>query len=260
MLTWNIRTQEHSPFRPGVYSLRAHVEVFQTKGAPHISVPARRSIRATVTTMSATVVIFYDARIKATTSVDNLFSTLIGWSTVQAWLRTCEIKHGRTCETRGRDRLSVPGFKVIDCKTRTIVPAPAKCQQTALSYVWGQKTDTWIPSGPHLQHRAPLIVEDAIICTQSMGFRYLWIDRYCIDQNDSNTKHILIQHMDGIYRNASIAIINAAGTGPQAGLPGVSTVLRGGATITTIDGPAILSMLKAKRELQESDWSTRGCR
>jgi hypothetical protein len=211
---------EHSPFQPWGYPiLHAHVEEFDTKGAPHTRFPALRGIRATVTTMNATVVILYDASIKATTSADDLFSNRFDWGTVQAWLRTCESKHGRACETQGRDQLSVPGFKVIDCKTRTIVPALAKCQYTALSYVWGQETDTWIPSGPHLQHRAHLIVEDAIICTQNMGFRYLWIDRYCIDQNDPNTKHILIQHMDDIYRNASIAIINAAGTGPKQDYP-----------------------------------------
>jgi len=66
--------------------------------------------------------------------------------------------------------------------------------------------------------------------------------------------------MDDIYRNASITIINAAGTGPNSGLPGVSDSFRRLPTMTTIDVAVITSVLRVKSELLRSEWSTRGCK
>ena len=69
----------------------------------------------------------------------------------------------------------------------------------------------------------PLVISDAIEVVKRLGYRYLWIDRYCIPQNDSAVKHIQIKKMDRIYSCSILTIIAAAGDGPEYGLPGVSS-------------------------------------
>lgn len=54
-------------------------------------------------------------------------------------------------------------------------------------------------------------MEDAITVTQSLGYRYLWIDQHCIDQSDPVQKQYQIANMDKIYANSDLTIIAAAG-------------------------------------------------
>jgi hypothetical protein len=65
--------------------------------------------------------------------------------------------------------------------------------------------------------------------------------------------------MDEIYRNADITIINASGSGPDCGLPGVSLAPRRVQSSALVHGRFITTMPDVKQELDESDWSTRGC-
>lgn len=65
----------------------------------------------------------------------------------------------------------VQGLKVIDCKSRVVVPASEGCKYAALSYVWGEAK-----SGTNLEF--PATIEDAISITRALGLGYLWVDRY----------------------------------------------------------------------------------
>jgi hypothetical protein len=55
----------------------------------------------------------------------------------------------------------------------------------------------------------------------NLDIPFLWVDRYCIDQANSEEKHDLIRNMDRIYEGAEITIIAATGDDPHHGLPGV---------------------------------------
>jgi hypothetical protein len=116
----------------------------------------------------------------------------IDYGLVRSWLRYYRFSH--SCQNVFE--LPVPGFRVIDCESRRIIPVPSECHYVALSYVWGaqgsnpqQEVDNMIPSV------APRVVEDAIIATRKLGFHYLWIDRYCINQ-EAEDKHMQIRRMD----------------------------------------------------------------
>ncbi|KAF7952430.1 uncharacterized protein EAE97_001927 [Botrytis byssoidea] len=117
--------------------------------------------------------------------------------------------------------LLVPGLLVIDClagsSTLSIVSAPKPCQYIALSYVWGSAQDTGTEVAP--------VIKDAIKVTVKLGLRFLWVDKYCIPQDDSE-KHRLIHSMDKIYSQAYVTIIAAAGNTAADGLPGISTISR----------------------------------
>ncbi|KAK0471153.1 hypothetical protein IW261DRAFT_1572377 [Armillaria novae-zelandiae] len=73
--------------------------------------------------------------------------------------------------------------RVIDCldpnQPRLFISKGAKEHYVALSYVWGEG----IPS-----ENIPKMIIDAIIVTHKLGFRYLWVDSFCILQDSEDDK------------------------------------------------------------------------
>jgi hypothetical protein len=94
--------------------------------------------------------------------------------------------------------------------------------------------------------------------TLKLGLCYLWVDRYCINQDDDEEKTRLFSMMDVIYRNAEVTIIAAAGEGPEDGLPGVRESSRVSHQTVQI-GMHLLSVVPHHHsELKRSKWDTRG--
>jgi hypothetical protein len=58
--------------------------------------------------------------------------------------------------------------------------------------------------------------------TLNLGYRFLWIDRYCINQSDNTEAQSQIKQMGFIYQESDLTIIATARTGPSYGLPDVS--------------------------------------
>ena len=67
-----------------------------------------------------------------------------------------------------------------------------------MSYRWGQQERRRFTEGPLNDILSPLI-EDVIGVTLKLGYRYLWVDYYCIDQEDAEEKAVQIAQMDVIY-------------------------------------------------------------
>ncbi|PYI05116.1 HET-domain-containing protein, partial [Aspergillus sclerotiicarbonarius CBS 121057] len=109
-------------------------------------------------------------------------------------------------------------IKTIDCKTLQVVSHEESVPYLTLSYVWGSPEQ----SSDSTEGRFPQTIKDAISVTRRLGYRHLWVDRYCIDQNATQEKADQIGQMDQIYRYADACIVAAAGDGPHYGLPGVS--------------------------------------
>jgi hypothetical protein len=152
------------------------------------------------------------------------------------------------------------GLKVINCNTRRIVPASREWKYAALSYVWGSSS---IPDPPPalecLPHTTPATIEDAMKVTVRLGLQYLWIDRYCIDQQNQDEKHIQVSQMDIVYLNAEVTIIAAAGDDPMHGLPGMGTSHRIPQPSAQARGIQLRSTLPdGKFAVEESLWSKRG--
>jgi hypothetical protein len=154
-----------------------------------------------------------------------VYSTRINLPLVQEWLQHCKKKH--SCLMRFSRPLQL---RMIDCKTLEIVTAPPNCNYFALSYVWGGASSAIMPedtatlapeSSGDLRTAAP-VVRDAIEVVQSLGWRYLWVDKYCIPQTNSTLKAEQIGRMDLIYEGAYCTIVAASGYTDQNGLPGIS--------------------------------------
>lgn len=180
----------------------------------------------------------------------------VDFAEIKEWLQVCEASHGGLC---ARERIAnLSGLRLINCMTRTISNAPKECKYVALSYLWGKPATKTTSSTPdYLPSPAPQVIEDALVVTMELGFLYLWVDRYCIDQDDVDTKHELIQNMDKIYNTAKITIIDAVGDSPDFGLAGVSRP-RSALKCFQVEDYRIFFVPNTRKEVSESPWSTRG--
>jgi len=116
-------------------------------------------------------------------------------------------------------------FRVIDCETSLVCPLPKGQDYLTLSYVWGTGLDTGGPYGA-LPNTAPKVIRDAASVTLGLGFRYLWVDRYCIPRDQPEEAHIQIRRMDVIYSRSFLTIVAAGASNPGEGLaPDVSGLL-----------------------------------
>lgn len=105
----------------------------------------------------------------------------------------------------------------------------------------------------------PLVVEDAIKVVKKLGWRYLWVDRYCIPQEDGPEKHSLIYNMDQIYRGATLSIIANGEQNLKYGLPGVSSISRlPQPSIKIASEEYTLCWINMRTVVEQSEWSTRG--
>ena len=126
----------------------------------------------------------------------------------------------------------------------------------ALSYLWGADSPKQqAVNGAHLNQTFP-VIEDAMKVAKSIGFRFLWVDRYCIDQDNAKEKHTQIRNMHIIYEDAGITIIAGAGEGPEFGLPGVSTP-RHPQPKVQIGDYMLVSTLDPRSDIAKSKWNTR---
>lgn len=118
-----------------------------------------------------------------------------------------------------------------------LVLKPAQTRYIALSYVWGDvKVATTTKSnlenlkkpgtiGPHVELLAiPKTIRDALRLVSLLNERYLWVDAFCIVQDDEHTKQAHLHSMASIYTNSVFTIIAAEGDDANHGLPGIPRV------------------------------------
>lgn len=181
----------------------------------------------------------------------------------KGWLDRCTSEHAALdC----RKRNARGPLKLIDCGSRSIVKAPL-VDFVALSYVWGPQATQSLPgnrTGPRvtteLLKDIPKTVEDAITVTKKLGYNYLWVDKFCIDQDQSQERASEIQRMDAIYRSADVTIVDASGNDPHHGLPGVRPNSRSPHQPSLQLGKYELlsGMTRPRSDIHQSKWNTRG--
>ncbi|KAF2024314.1 hypothetical protein EK21DRAFT_117909 [Setomelanomma holmii] len=141
------------------------------------------------------------------------------FAVVKKAIDQCRTKHKCSSGTYYLpDNLSV---KAIDCSRKTLCHISPRTQYACLSYVWGRFPVIDNDTSTDLE-QIPKTIDDAIQVTSQLGIQYLWVDRYCIDQNNDLEKHLLIQNMDSIYHRATVTIVAASGNSPSEGLLGIN--------------------------------------
>lgn len=183
----------------------------------------------------------------------------VDFSDIKNWIDFCGCMHKTLCKPSESE---LPrGFRVIDCSTRNIVlwdDIISPKLHVTLSYVWGGVQDEGSISECKLMYPLPKTIEDAITTTTKLGYRYLWIDRYCIPQGQDQEKHTQIRSMNVIYNSSVITIIAAAGDNPYYGLPGVSTTPRNPQPYIKIGTRTVIYTPYVLREIVDSTWNSRG--
>jgi hypothetical protein len=190
---------------------------------------------------------------------------------VRVWVAGCQAKHTNHCVDAGPEIMSnirsLPGFQLIDCNTNRVAMAPVVFQYVALSYVWGQslaKDDGDARShnelGGNLPSNLPETIRDAMTVTLKLGYRYLWVDKYCINQAlDPSELEVQLAGMGAIYHGAMVTIIAAAGSDTTYGLPGVGTRPRVPQPSIRINGTTWVSGSENTHSPTKlSKWATRG--
>lgn len=177
--------------------------------------------------------------------------------TFQNWLGYCNENHRLLCSS---PKSELRGTRVIDCQEQSITEHKPGMPYVALSYVWGQpQAQRVVNDGKRLPAQLSLLIRDAMAVTQAIGFQYLWVDRYCIDQDNPTVKHEQIRQMDVIYSNAEVTIIAAAGQDESYGLSGVGRNRPRTRMEAHIGDFAVVWAPKdPQAAIKSSKWSTRG--
>lgn len=179
------------------------------------------------------------------------------------------------------------GFRLIDVNNRRLVSISdfsptaklgSDVKFVALSYVWGNTTVT--------EHNAllecnksklsavgglgpgniPRVVEDSILVCQELHQPFLWVDRYCIQQdlNDDQSgskgeKQAQIDAIGDIFSSAEFTIIHANGTHLDDPIPGVSSEREVLQTRGTVCGLEFISGYpNLSVAMTQSRWNKRG--
>ncbi|KAH8165698.1 hypothetical protein CIB48_g2509, partial [Xylaria polymorpha] len=163
--------------------------------------------------------------------IPRLVSTKFQPDVVLKWLKVC-LSHHDACRPRHircqANEYLESSLNLIDCRDRRIINAldagsDSRALYVALSYVWGDRADVLTAPDRHaLPAKLSPVVEDSIQVTLMLGYRYLWVDKYCVDNQNKATKRRQLMHMDSVYMNAELTIVAAAGPDESYGLPSLS--------------------------------------
>ncbi|KAM0432198.1 hypothetical protein ACHAPT_004733 [Fusarium lateritium] len=159
-----------------------------------------------------------DRRLRSLT-IHRLQADQADFGRARGWIDCCAAHHGGRCNPS--TRRSVTSFRLIDCATRDVVDGQSFMNEfVALSYVWSFSAPE--PATVDCSHvdKAERVVEDAIRTTRALGYKYLWVDRHCISNEDQEGRRKQLQEMNAVYENAQLTIVAAAGEDSAFGLPG----------------------------------------
>ena len=151
---------------------------------------------------------------------------------LRKWIDRCQTSHGNECLS---STIPPPSHKIylIDTEVCCLVHKSADCRYIALSYVWGQITRSHTTKSNLLalqtpgsitteaeQLTIPKTIRDALRLVSLLGERYLWVDSFCIIQDEEDTKELQLASMASIYANAYFTIAAAEGKDADHGIPG----------------------------------------
>ncbi|KAH6616364.1 heterokaryon incompatibility protein-domain-containing protein [Boeremia exigua] len=170
------------------------------------------------------------------------------------WLQSCQTNHKECQQSTAWDT----SLRVLNCTGQTLVTIDPSEPYACLSYVWGsQLVDHQLDSANPVPN-VPQTITNAMSVCIALGIQYLWVDRYCIDQNNPTEKYHLISNMDRIYQGAELTIVASAGQGPDDGLPGVQTTPRRVQLYLKAGTHVFASTENIREQINTSTWNSRG--
>jgi hypothetical protein len=147
---------------------------------------------------------------------------------IEIWLNECISKHER-CRTRAKPPLPTYLVDVGDKDSHEVkliqTEEDTNYSFVALSYVWGapqqpielRKLTTESMLTGIAEADIPRTILDAIKMTRILGFQYLWVDSFCIVQDDKVMKAGEISKMGAIFGRSILTIQAASAESVKAG-------------------------------------------
>ncbi|KAK5654212.1 hypothetical protein OQA88_7387 [Cercophora sp. LCS_1] len=192
----------------------------------------------------------------------------IDFDRMRGWKSHCDANHQGVChgiQDVWKHIEPADELFLIDVHDLRIARRPGSILYLALSYVWGVEDTPLVATtsiihellkpgslslGSSIGSRLPKTIRDAMTVTSQMGYRYLWVDRICIVQDDYLHKQYQLSSMAAIYANAAVTLLACHGDESQ-GLPGLDpSVKRPRHSIFTLPGGARL-LFNAPKQLGE---------
>lgn len=153
------------------------------------------------------------------------------------WKRHCFDQHNDKCRNPFRISTVSPAW-VIDTTNGCIVPGESISEYVALSYRWGVSAGFRttrhllkalqepgaLSQGSELGDTIAPTVQHAMVLTQAIDERYLWVDAVCIVQDDEKHCATQLELMGAIYATAKLTIVASDGNAMDGilGLKGTS--------------------------------------
>ncbi|KAL6884736.1 heterokaryon incompatibility domain-containing protein [Trichoderma evansii] len=156
---------------------------------------------------------------------------IVNFNTINAWVQVCEREH-EFCQHQG-DVFIIPKIRLIDVKNMCVkeISGQARPPFATLSYL-------------------PLTISDAIIVCENLGISHVWVDSFCILQDNEFDKIQIINKMDSIYRESALTIVAATGTDAHSGIPGRVLSVRGVQLVDSVDH----NQFRMQTRFQEPEW------
>lgn len=187
------------------------------------------------------------------------------WDFINDWLVECHNK------SPSRIFPQLEGLKLIDVNNDRMVIRQKKCEYAALSYVWGATSGKQVfelkttnfhrlqEPGSLSTAELPLTIKDSMSICKKVGIPYLWVDRFCIVQDEDASKLNDIDNMDVIFMAAVVTLVAYTGADADNGLPGVSTRPRRPPLLLAAGGMEFWRNPQTPlRQGEDSRWVTRG--
>ncbi|KAI8935091.1 hypothetical protein NX059_007686 [Plenodomus lindquistii] len=96
--------------------------------------------------------------------------------------------------------------------------------------------------------RIPKTIRDSMVLTEALGVQYLWIDRFCIKQDDPVNKSRHIAAMASIYANAYVTVAAVDGPDGDFGLPGLTERAMGAQPFPSYDFGSSCRMISEEHQ------------
>lgn len=203
-------------------------------------------------------------------SSQQLSSSLLRGRTVPAildaslprcWINYCKENHAdERCATRLAGLRKAP-LKLIDAESRRVVAAADLETQSyeyiTLSYALGDSELEPFTESTELPETLSALFEDALSLTLSLGYRFLWIDHYCLPSRDSKLERRQQLDLVGeVFARSALTLIVAAGDGVADGIPGVSVPRdQDQLSLQNESGLFTTSLLRPDVEVAASRWA-----
>ncbi|OAQ66220.1 HET domain-containing protein [Pochonia chlamydosporia 170] len=131
------------------------------------------------------------------------------------WINTCRSQHAQCQPPSEFVPTRLLQISETDNTTIQLVQNPTTCSYAALSHRWTPETQTSRLEKSNLAQRLatgipiklfPQVMQDAILVSQTLGIKYIWIDSMCIIQDSKEDWLHEAATMASIYTNAELTV------------------------------------------------------